>query len=127
MPDENTASSQAPAASGADDENRDDKKRASHAGVTGSAARVVRGAADAATGVVGAAQDAAKDALPDAVPDVADKVIDAAARLARSTIDRDAAVVERALHITGAIGRPLRIAAVIVVVAVIAVLIARRR
>lgn len=112
MPDENTSSSQNPAEGG---------------GPTGAASRVVRGAADAAKGVVGAAQGAAKDAIPDAVPDVADKVVDAAARFAATTIDRDAAVVERALHITGAVARPLRIAAVIAVVAVIAVLIARRR
>jgi len=121
MPDENTASSHEPAAADGDRTAPED------GGVTGTASRVVRGAADAAKGAVGAAQNAAKDALPDAVPDAADKVVDAAARFASATIDRDAAVVERALHISGRVGRPLRIAAVIVVVAVVAVLIARRR
>ncbi len=95
-------------------------------GVTRAASRVVHGAADAGKGAIHKVQDAAKGALPDAVPDVADKIVDAAAGFATARIDQNVKVVDGALTLTRRTGKAARIAAVIGVVAIIAVLIARR-
>ncbi|MDD7944697.1 hypothetical protein PUW79_08655 [Microbacterium sp. NE2HP2] len=95
-------------------------------GVTRAASRVVHGVADTGKGAIHKVQDAAKDALPDAVPDVADKIVDAAAGFATARIDQNVTVVDGALTLTRRTGKAARIAAVIGVVAVVALLIARR-
>lgn len=109
----------------------DDTARATDAeshpkGVTRAASRAAHGVGDAGKGAIDKVRDAAKNAIPDAVPDVADKIVDAAAGFAKARVDQNVKIVDGALTLTRRTGKAARIAAVIGVVAVIALLIARR-